>query len=105
MFFISAITWHDIQQLSINLPEFTQLWTDKTIHVKNYAIDLKKNSLYICLDKNFLDPSFTPLFGVANVFLRVIELLALIKTNCNKITDIQRQLKREYNEAEVFKKF
>ena len=23
-FFISAITWHDIQQLSINLPEFTQ---------------------------------------------------------------------------------
>ena len=23
-FFISAITWHDIQKLSINLPEFTQ---------------------------------------------------------------------------------
>ena len=23
-FFISAITWHDIQQLSIKLPEFTQ---------------------------------------------------------------------------------
>ena len=24
LFFTSAITWHDIQQLSINLPEFTQ---------------------------------------------------------------------------------
>ena len=33
-FFISAIKWHVIQQLSINLPEFTHyLWTDKTIHV------------------------------------------------------------------------
>ena len=25
-FFISAITWHDIQQLSINLPEFTKFF-------------------------------------------------------------------------------
>ena len=36
-FFISAITWHDIQQLSINLhqnlPSLFNLWTDKTIHV------------------------------------------------------------------------
>ena len=37
LFFISSITWHDIQQLSIkicqNLPNLFNLWTDKTIHV------------------------------------------------------------------------
>ena len=51
-FFISAITWHDIQQFSINLPEFTRLfniWTEKIIHVNfcKIAIDLKKNNLYL----------------------------------------------------------
>ena len=51
-FFISAVIWHDIQQLAINLAEFTQfvewlnLWTDKTIHVNLGKIDLKKNNLY-----------------------------------------------------------
>ena len=52
MFSISAITWHDIQQLSINLPQFThffQLMNCQNISckfVKKFAIDLKKNNLY-----------------------------------------------------------
>ena len=49
LYHLSAITWHDIQQLSINLPSLFNLWTDKTIHVnlcKKCAIDVKKNNLY-----------------------------------------------------------
>ena len=42
----SAMTWHDIQELSMNLPEFTSLfnlWTDKTIRV-NLCKELRNRS-------------------------------------------------------------
>ena len=51
---ISAITWNDIQQLSISLPEFTHFvqlknWQNYSVNLflKISQIDLKKNNLYL----------------------------------------------------------
>ena len=49
-FFKSAISWHDIQQLSMNLPEFTkfvQLMNWQTIRVNTTAITPKSEDKYV----------------------------------------------------------
>ena len=85
---MSAKIWHDILQLSINLPEFTQL-TYSTyeltkqfgqIGVKNCAIDLKKNNLYRSLFFQYLGIDASALSLTAFTVERYIAICHPIKS-------------------------